>query len=118
MQSVTHPGAYVPMAYLSPVGNLHQVLVLGVCHTSASDAKQTSLQVCVCAQGACCLGSFEKICFLSGTVGTFCLPCMRCAPVHNFNFGSTGGEAVLNAPVVCFTVCCVVPRMDVRCICT
>ena len=114
MQSVTGLGAYVHIAYLSPVGNLHQVLVLRVYLMSVSDAKQISVQICVCAQGAYCSGSFEKIHFLSGIVDTFCLPCMCGAPVHNFSFGSTGGETVLNAAVMCFTVECVTPRMDAR----
>jgi len=30
---------FIRMAYLSPVGNLHQVLVLGVHHKSVGDAK-------------------------------------------------------------------------------
>lgn len=92
VQSVTGLGAYVHIAYLSPVGNLHQVLVLGAYHTSVSDAKQTSLQISVCAQGAYCLGSLEKN-TLSFWYSRYLLSALhvRC-PVHNFNFGSTGGE--------------------------
>lgn len=101
MQSVTGLGAYVHIAYLSPVGNLHQVLVLGAYNMSVSDAKQISVRICVRGRGAYCSGRFEKNTF-SGMVDIFCPPCMCCAPVHEFRLGSTGGEAVLNAPVMLF----------------
>lgn len=99
MQPLPGLGASVHIVHLSPVGNLHQVLVLGVYHTSMGDGKQIPVQMGVRAQEACCLVSLEKLLFLSGIADTFCLLCMPSAPVRVFNFGSTGGETILNAPV-------------------
>lgn len=112
VQSVTVLVVDVYIAYLSPVGNLHQVSVLGVYHVSVSYAEQTSVQtdLCACSGSILLGGHWEDALSFWGRY--FCVPCKWSAPVQEFSFGSTEGEAVQNVPVMYFSVLCVTPTVD------
>ena len=102
MQPATYSfGIYVHIAYLSTTENVHQVLGLNVLwHVSVSHTEQMSVQICVHAQGTCCLESFGEIHLLR-------LPYKWGAPVHGFSFGSNRGEIMLNVTAVCFSMYCI-----------